>query len=342
MEFYVSGAICILKTRPPTTQKFLRNLKFRYLEQAAKKKYVVEIMSEEGPAISVADNEELKAKNEEKKMALRDVKDKLSEKQKDIRDLAPLVEEGLVPCSFSLSRTILIDKPLSSDYEKAKAVIAEISSLSQQILDARLALTRSKQRHPEPRLTVSSALAQLDSQVVKMQESADELQAVNSKVSAVKEDIKERSRQLEVSRSQRAELEKIRSSKVDEVEDPRYAGLCDWCVYHFLTLLVKVKSDSWPRYTAAISLHQSILGLETFHVESENELQLVYKITSASEPRQLKVKLLFLPNTWRLADAEITWVEDMSYLVDLYVRSNDAPGLLVAALAKARHCASSN
>lgn len=57
-------------------------------------------MSEEGPAISAADNEELKAKNEEKKKALRVVKDKFSEKQKDIRDLAPLVEEGLLPSLF--------------------------------------------------------------------------------------------------------------------------------------------------------------------------------------------------------------------------------------------------
>lgn len=57
-------------------------------------------MSEEGPAISAADNEELKAKNEEKKRALRAVKDKLGEKQKDIRDLAPLVEEGFFPSLF--------------------------------------------------------------------------------------------------------------------------------------------------------------------------------------------------------------------------------------------------
>ena len=117
---------------------------------------------------------------------------------------------------------------MPSDYEKAKTVIAEISSLSQQILDARLALTRSKQRHPEPRLTVSSASAQLDSQIIKMQESADELQGMNARVSSVKEDIKTKSKQLEVLRSQRAELEKVRSSKVDEVEDPRYAGLYDW------------------------------------------------------------------------------------------------------------------
>ena len=124
----------------------------------------------------------------------------------------------------------LTHDPLVSDYQKAKTVIAEISSLSQQILDARLALTRSKQRHPEPRLTVSSATAQLDSQIMKMQESSDELQGVNAKVSAVKEDIKTKTKQLEALRSQRAEVEKIRSSKVDEVEDPRYAGLYDWYI----------------------------------------------------------------------------------------------------------------
>ena len=187
-------------------------------------------MSEEGPAISAADNEELKAKNEEKKRALRVVKDKLSEKQKDIRDLAPLVEEGLFPSLLYVTDDSEAQLcALTSDYEKAKTVIAEISSLSQQILDARLALTRSKQRHPEPRLTVSSASAQLDSQIMKMQESADELQGVNAKVSSVKEDIKAKSKQLEALRSQRAELEKVRSSKVDEVEDPRYAGLYDWC-----------------------------------------------------------------------------------------------------------------
>jgi chromosome segregation ATPase len=145
---------------------------------------------------------------------------------------------------ISPSCTILINNYLASDYEKGKVVIAEISSLSQRILDARLALTRSKQRHPEPRLTVSSASAQLDSQIVKMQEAADELQGENSKVSAIKEAVKAKSRQLEAARSRRAELEKIRSSKVDEVEDPRYAGLYDWFV-RSLSPSVIVKTHSW-------------------------------------------------------------------------------------------------
>ena len=225
--------------------------------------------------------------------------------------------------------------PVVSDYEKAKTVIGEISSLSQQILDARLALTRSKQRHPEPRLTVSSASSQLDSQVMKMQESADQLQGVNAKVSGVKEGIKAKSKKLEALRSQRAEAEKIRSSKVEEVEDPRYAGLYDWYA-EFLSPAVK-ETHHRSRYTAAIALHQSILGLEVFHVESENELQLTYRIISTPEPYELKVKLLFVPNTRQLADAEITGVdEDLSDLVDQHVRSNDPPGLLVAVLGQAR------
>ena len=78
--------------------------------------------------------------------------------------------------------------------------------------------------------------------------------------------------------------------------------------------------------------------LESFHVESENELQLVYRIISTPEPHGLKVKLLFVPNTWQLADAEIIGIdEDLSYLVDLYVRWNDVPGLLTMVLGRARY-----
>ena len=105
---------------------------------------------------------------------------------------------------------------------------------------------------------------------------------------------------------------------------------------------LKVKTHFWPRYTAAIALHQSILGPETYHLESENELQLAYRITSTPEPRELKVKLLFVPNTRQLADAEIMGIdEDLSILVDLHVRSNDAPGLVVAVLGRVRECCNS-
>ena len=60
-------------------------------------------------------------------------------------------------------------------------------------------------------------------------------------------------------------------------------------------------------------------------------------IASTPEPRELRVSLLFIPNTRQLADAGITGIdEDLSHLVDLHVRSNDARGLLVAVFARVR------
>lgn len=100
---------------------------------------------------------------------------------------------------------------------------------------------------------MSSASAQLDSQIMKMQEAADELQGEISKVSAVKESVKAKSMLVEAARIRRAELETIRSSKVDEVEDPRYAGLYDWFV-SFLPPSVKAKAHFLGKGTPLRSL----------------------------------------------------------------------------------------
>ena len=51
-------------------------------------------MSDDAPLITASSNEELRLRNEEKKLALKEAKAKLAEQQEDIRTLAPLVEEG--------------------------------------------------------------------------------------------------------------------------------------------------------------------------------------------------------------------------------------------------------
>jgi hypothetical protein len=81
--------------KSPKCQKYVRNMKFQYLEQSAKKKYVVTIMSDEAPFISAEDNETIKGVNDEKKRALREEKNRLNEKYEDIRALAPMVEDGV-------------------------------------------------------------------------------------------------------------------------------------------------------------------------------------------------------------------------------------------------------
>jgi len=277
--------------------KHVRNLKFQYLEQSAKKKYIINIMSDEAPSITATDNEAVKVENEEKKRNLRIAKDRLNEKYSDIRTLAPLVEQ---------------------DYYKAKSLTDEAFALSQKILDARLALTRSKQSYPEPRLTVSSATMQLESQVTEMQGLDEELQKLNAQVVGVKESMKAGTTELERLRAKRAELEKLKISKEDESEDPRFAGLYDW-------------------YTASFALHQSLLELETLRTEAENELQLTYIISSGSQSQRLKITLLFVPNTRQLGDVEVSEMGiDVGDLIDAHVQSNDVPGLVVAILARAR------
>lgn len=80
---------------------YLRKLKFQYLEQNAKDKYVKSIVSDidDAPFVTAEDNRELATLNEEKKAKLKVAKDALREVQQDVRNLAPIVEQGAFPLS---------------------------------------------------------------------------------------------------------------------------------------------------------------------------------------------------------------------------------------------------
>ncbi|EGO03668.1 hypothetical protein SERLA73DRAFT_101905 [Serpula lacrymans var. lacrymans S7.3] len=279
---------------------FLRKLKFQYLEQKAKDKYIKTIVSDidDAPLVTAASNAELRLRNEGKKEILKAAKSRIAEKYQDIRTLAPLVEE---------------------DYLQTKALTEEASSLSQKILDARLALTRLRQAHPHPRLTIESANAQLDSQIAEMQDLDTELQQVNEKIAATKENIKTGAKEVERLRVEKAEAEKIASACKEEVEDARIFELYDW-------------------YTASLALHKSLLSLESSHSVSENELRLTYMIGQNSpSPREISITLLFLPNTRQLVAAQVQGVEiEIGDVIDSYVQSNDISGFLWAVLARAR------
>ena len=84
----------------------MRKLKFQYLEQNAKDKYVKSIVSDidDAPIVAAEDNKELLASNIEKKEKLNVAKANLAEIQRDIRILAPLVEQGLL---HSITRLLI-------------------------------------------------------------------------------------------------------------------------------------------------------------------------------------------------------------------------------------------
>ncbi|KAH7886965.1 hypothetical protein F5I97DRAFT_1871767 [Phlebopus sp. FC_14] len=286
---------------------FLRQLKFQYVEQYAKDKYVKTIVSDDAPLIMASSNEELRLRNEEKKRILKESKVRLAEKQQDVRTLAPLVEE---------------------DYQKARSLTSLAASLSAQILDARLAITRLRQAHPPPRLTIASATLTADAQIEQMQSLDDELQGLNNRVAETKERIKDGTGEVErlrgVERERVAELG-LMGKQGGEEEDPRIAGLYNW-------------------FLASLNVHRSLLSLTSSHAESENELQLTYSIdpprtSSVSTSRDVTLTLLFIPNTRQLASANINFGGidiDLGDVVDAHVQANDIPGLVWAVLARVR------
>lgn len=226
------------------------------------------------------------------------------------------------------------------DYHKARALTQEAAALASKILDARLTLTRLRQAHPHPRLTIPAANAQLDSQILEMQQLDDELQNVNTQVDTVKERVKAGAVEVERLRVERAELERQVNAGQKEVQDGRVVGLYDWCVtttgLHWQQYLTRFRRC---RYTGALGLHRTLLDLEAAHSESENELHLRYAVTpkGSREPRHVFIKLLFLPNSRMLGEVQVEGLsEDVEDVVGAHLQANDVPGLIAAVLARAR------
>lgn len=276
---------------------FLRKLKFQYLEQNAKDKYVKTIVSDDAPLITAASNEQIRLRNEEKKRKLKEAKMKLLEKQQDVRTLAPLVEE---------------------DYQKARSLTSLGTSLSAKILDAKLALTRLRQAHPQPRLTIATATATLDEQVTQMQALDDELQGLEKGIDESKGKIKAGMREVErlrgVEKERIAELELVGKECGDE--DPGLGKFYDWL-------------------QVGLAAHRSLLSVESSRAESENELRLTYHITSpfSKVPQELVLTLLSVPNTRQLASASahLDGVEiDLGDIIHAAVQANDPSSLVWA------------
>ncbi len=237
----------------------------------------------------------------------------------NIRTLAPLIEQ---------------------DHAKARTLSTEAVDLARKILDTRLALTRLRQAHPHPRLTVPSAEAQLDRQVEEMQNLEETLQSLNERVDGVKERVKTGARDVERLRVKRAELDKQVKATQSDMEDTRVIGLYDLYVHPCLDLS-KCELIFLSRLTAFLEFQKSLYSLSSYHSPAENELHLVYALDhpSSTTPHRITIILLFVPNTRQLADAQISGMpsdDDMSDVVGAHVQANNAPGLVAAVLERAR------
>ncbi|KAI5118490.1 hypothetical protein M0805_003522 [Coniferiporia weirii] len=290
---------------------FLRKLKFNYLEQNAKDKYIKTIVDDDSDIITADDNEALRQSNELKKARLKDAKDRLAKRNKDVKELALDVE---------------------SKYKSAQSVTEEFVKLTSQILDARLALSRLRTAHPLPRLSVATANATLETQTEQMTALDAQLSENAARVERVKEKVQDAARDVERLRVERtAKEEEVRQTKVEE-EDDRVVELYDW-------------------YTAALALHRSLFSLVSTKSVAENEVELTYEVSSSStsiprlrimKPTTFTLTLLFHPNTRTLADASIASPDpmiselNMSDLIGSHVQSNDVLGLVRGIMARLR------
>ncbi|KAF9478959.1 hypothetical protein BDN70DRAFT_835162 [Pholiota conissans] len=283
---------------------YLRKLKFQYLEQNAKDKYVKSIVSDidDAPIVTAEENKELAQVNEQKKEKLKVAKGALAEVQNNIRLLGPMVEE---------------------DYQRVKQATDRAALLSQKIIEARTALILLRQTHPYPRLTIPLALQKLQDQTDEMRALHDQVQAMKDKAKVEKGRVKTGALEVENLRLEAAEAEKaVKAAQIEE-DDSRLVPLYDW-------------------YSASLTLHRSINNLEELRSVSENELQLTYKIDMPppSQPHRVTFALIFAPDTRRLAAVQTVGLEELGIdpgdLIVSHVQVDDPHGLVAALLARAR------
>ncbi|KAG7448442.1 uncharacterized protein BT62DRAFT_985785 [Guyanagaster necrorhizus] len=279
---------------------FFRKLKFQYLEQNAKDKYVKSIVSniDDAPIVTAEDNRNMKVLNDQRKEKLKSAKKRLAEVQQEIRVLAPSVE---------------------TDFNRVKEASSQAVDLSKRIIDARLALTRLRQTYPQPRLTVQSADQKLATQIVEMQELTDEIEEVTNNVKEVKGKVKGGALEVENLRMQRAEVEK--SVKVD-VDDGKWLPLYDWF------------TASLTLHRSIINLTQ----LDNVS-DNEMRLIYKVDI-SQSDPRYISIAFIFVPGTRQLAAVQVGGIEDLdidvSEIIDAHVQVNDVQGVVAAVIARIR------
>lgn len=122
------------------------------------------------------------------------------------------------------------------DYDKTQESTEKATILAQKILDARLSLTRLRQTHPQPRLTIAAADQKLADQVTEMQELSDRVEVIRKQVQTAKGELKAGTVKLENLRAERAETEKSAKNASVGEDDPRIAPLYDWYVLNLAEL----------------------------------------------------------------------------------------------------------
>ncbi len=193
-----------------------------------------------------------------------------------------------------------------------------MKQLTAQILDAQLALSRLRARHPEPRLTVQQATSIAEAQVTRMQELTDESNALDELKESKKRQIKEAAKALDKERNEKSEAEAELAPLKEEAEDATLSRLYEW-------------------FTTYLDLYKRILSIHSFERPTTNSRQ------HHLHPSELvTVNLVFIPGTKRLANASLVDPPppfnkmDITELVNMCCINGDAKQFLAYLSARLR------
>jgi len=117
---------------------------------------------------------------------------------------------------------------LFSAYQRAQTSTQEAATLTQQILDAKLALSRLRAAHPPPRLTLSAAEAIANEQDAKMVTIQEDLERLNEEAEELKNGVKNGVKEVERLKVERAAKEEELKKTQRLEEDARWPALNDW------------------------------------------------------------------------------------------------------------------
>ncbi|ORY33785.1 hypothetical protein BCR39DRAFT_519226 [Naematelia encephala] len=278
-------------------KEYFRRLKFNYLEQEAKRKFLVSITGDEPQGVQPGENEEREMINREKKARLKAAKAELDSMRSEAIDLATAN---------------------ATKHAALAGELAEAQAIQKQVRDMELELARIKATHPpEERMTTARAYDTLDSQTEEMQKLTEAISTTATRADTAREQVAKGLKEVKRLERER-EREEARAKEVREgreAGDTRVDELCRWL-------------------TSSMAMYRGLLGIKSIKAISDTVLQITYGVSSKQE---VTLELEFDPSTKRFLDANLIGSDlDIVEAAGIAQASGDVPGLIADVLVRLR------
>ncbi|KAJ1660553.1 hypothetical protein IWQ61_000554 [Dispira simplex] len=225
-------------------------LKFNYLEQATKERFIHDLMREPPVVVQQEDNHELEAHNAQHKQQLKKRKHEAGVRREQIEYLVETV---------------------ANDYERLRQELGQASELIQTVatLEQELQELENQGEDHEQKLTIQESQTKLQDQLQK-------LAVTNANIERTSADLAQQDKEMAALEEEIRRLEKTRKTqdtlaaeavRLAKNKNPRIQYLCQW-------------------YNEAIDLMGELLGIRALNYINDQTVRVIYstKVQSDSQP----------------------------------------------------------